>query len=175
MKFLIIDSDDELDMGDPTQRAEASTFRECGERNARQVVGLALSALSRGWERDWKNEKDGTLYRAVEHYGSVGMPLPQWLQQAITGVVVTGSLQDLMPSGGERARRLWEEEVVARLAIRKPNRKIDNSFYSEIATEAAAEYHLNLTPRTVQDRYNSDSRRRYEGAAAKALAYIIRR
>jgi len=172
MRFLPTESDDEIDMQDPTQGAEASLDAWCRAHDARQFAMRGLDKLLGAWEGDQANGKPGTLYCAIRACGDMGRVFPQWLQEAIAGAVVTGSLWELVPCEGD-ARRMWEAEVVGRLAAKKADRKVDASFFAEIAADAWSEYKLRLTPRAVKERYVSEDRKRYEAAITEALAWML--
>jgi hypothetical protein len=171
MDFLLLAPDeDERDMQDPTQGAEACVLEECRAYDARGAVLLILSRLSKEFEREWEEDKPGVLYHAVKLFDHMSAPLPQWLQHALTNVITTGELDDLKPREGD-ALRMWETEAVAIAVLKKRRKKLgDPSFWREIAGEVKAKWDLDVTPRGARERYMSEDRKRWEAHLTGAIA-----
>jgi hypothetical protein len=147
------------DMEDPTQAAEG--IHKAIKWNSQVVVALELARLGKIARAAVAHGAPGALYAAVNFFGGLGRPLPEEIQAAVVLAIRSGRLDLLKPPPGEDAARSFEEAVVTTIGHhKKPGRKLDQSFYEEIAAEANAVFgaYLNLTPRIVKDRYFSEER-----------------
>jgi hypothetical protein len=146
-------------MEDPTQAAEG--VHKAVKWNSDVILAIELRRFGKIAKAAVARGAPGALYAAVNFFGGLGRPIPDEIQAAVVLAIRSGRLDLLKPPPGEDAARLFEEAVVTTIAHRKkPGRKLDQSFYEEIAAEANAVLggYIRLTPRIVKDRYFSEGR-----------------
>jgi hypothetical protein len=162
------DEEQAADMQDPTQAAETIAEWDAIRGVQRVTWRQGLTSIAHhAYEQFERSSKEmGTLYPAVRFFGAFKISFPEWLQQALFEVIMTGQLKYLAAPKGEE--HWYEEWLVSKLGREKWRRegKLTPNFYKELRAEVRARSGLDV--KNIKERYFAGQR--YQDEAMEAFA-----
>ena len=161
-------------MTDDPLNGDALLAAIADENDLDKKVNIALAAYSKFAESDFKAGRRRGLLQTMAYHLLMGEPIPEWARVAFLRAFYssTKSWDDVFGKprkDGQQVDQTYMVAVEAKAMLREKKRKVDESFFEDIATR------LKMKPGTVKRRYYSEHGRRLARIPTEATTEADRR